>query len=40
MEQNRESSKNNITEKLLQICEKMMKYSTNSAEVIGSPHKK
>lgn len=40
MEPNRESRKNYITKELLQICEKMMRYSPNSAEVIASPHEK
>lgn len=40
MEQNRESRKNYITKELLQICEKMMRYLANSAEVIASPHEK
>ena len=39
MEQSRESRKNYITEESLQIWEKMVRYSTNSAEVIGSPYK-
>lgn len=39
MEQSIESRKNDITEESLQIWEKVVRYSTNSAEGIGSPYK-